>query len=95
MASRIAGVVQDSHDVDDLAAPAVNHEVAGISDGAKNVRRVIPARAQMIRANSWGKFGALLGAVPQGIGEDIAESLLEKISITRGGRIAELLSAPL
>ena len=49
----------------------------------------------MIRANPWSKFGAVLGAVPQRIAEDIAKSLFEKISITRGGRFAELFRAPL
>ena len=95
MANQIPGIVQDSHDVDGVAAAAVNHKVAGIAHEAKNVWCVIPARAQMIRANSGGKFGALLGAVAQRIAGDVAENLFEKIPITRGGRFAELLSAPL
>jgi hypothetical protein len=35
MASQIPGIVQDSHDVDGLAAAAVNHKVAGIPHEAE------------------------------------------------------------
>jgi len=94
MKSEIADVGQNSDDVDDPIATAVDYKVAGLPHNAKSASRTAPAVAQVIGANSCGKFRSGLGARAFRIGGDFAQCLFEEGPVASGGAFAELFRAP-